>query len=74
MRGLRRAGKRRRIVCRERTVKPQERDELTKHRKLEAINDRLAQHDRKIQVTLLLVVVLNVVLLAVLVYQFLGRD
>jgi hypothetical protein len=55
-------------------VKPQERDELTKHRKLEAINDRLAQHDRKIQVTLLLVVVLNVVLLAVLAYQFLGRD
>ena len=55
-------------------MKPQERDELAKYRKLEAINDRLAQHDRKMQVTLLLVVVLNVVILALLAYQFFGRD
>jgi hypothetical protein len=54
-------------------VKPQERDELAKHQKLEAINDRLAQHDRKMQVTLLLVIVLNVVILALLAYLLLGR-
>ncbi|MFL5157470.1 MAG: hypothetical protein ACJ8D1_04585, partial [Microvirga sp.] len=29
-------------------VKPQERDELSKHQKLEAINARLAQHHRKV--------------------------
>jgi hypothetical protein len=36
-------------------VKPQERDELAKHRQLEAINARLTQHDQKVRVTLLLV-------------------
>jgi hypothetical protein len=56
-----------------RPVKPQERDELAKYQKLEAINARLAQHDRKVQVTLLLVVVLNVVILALLAYLLLGR-
>ena len=45
-------------------MKPIERDELAKHQKLEAINARLAQHGRKVQITLLLVVVLNVVILA----------
>jgi cytoskeletal protein RodZ len=74
MGGLRRAGKRRRIVCRERTVKPQERDELTKHREFEAINARLAQHDRKVQVTLLVIVLLNVVILALLAYLLLGHN
>jgi len=54
-------------------VKPVDRDELAKLRKLQAINDRLAQHDRKSQITLLLVVVLNVVILALVAYQFLGR-
>jgi hypothetical protein len=55
-------------------VKPQERDELAKHQKLGAINDRLAYHDRKMQVTLLVVVLLNVVILALLAYLLLGQD
>jgi hypothetical protein len=54
-------------------VKPIERDELAKYQKQEAINARLAQHDRKVQITLLLVVVLNVVILALLAYLLLGR-
>jgi hypothetical protein len=74
LRGLRRAGKRRRIVFRERTVNPQERDELTKHREFEAINARLAQHDRKVQVTRLVVVLLNVVILALPAYLLLGHN
>jgi len=55
-------------------VKPQERDELAKHRKFEAINVQLAQHDRKVQVTLFVVVVLNVVILALLAYLLLGHN
>ena len=55
-------------------MKPQERDEFVKHQKLEAINGRLAQHDQKMQVILLLVVTLNVVILALVAYQLLGRD
>ena len=55
-------------------MKPIERDELAKYQKLEAINARLAQHDRKVQITLLLVVVLNVVILAVVAYSLLSRD
>jgi cytoskeletal protein RodZ len=55
-------------------VKPQERDELAKHREFEAINARLAQHDRKVQVTLLVVVLLNVVILALLAYILFGRN
>jgi hypothetical protein len=55
-------------------VNPQERDELTKHREFEAINARLAQHDRKVQVTLLVVVLLNVVILALLAYLLLGHN
>jgi hypothetical protein len=55
-------------------VKLQERDEFAKHQKLKAINARLAKHDRKVQVTLLLVVVLNVVILALLAYLRLGRN
>ena len=55
-------------------MKPQERDELAKHQKLEAINARLAQHDRKVQLTLLLVVALNVVILALLGYLLLGHN
>jgi hypothetical protein len=55
-------------------VKPQERDELAKHQKLEAINAELDQHKRMARIALLLVVVLNVVILALLAYQFLGRD
>ncbi|MBM6579371.1 hypothetical protein ILT44_04170 [Microvirga sp. BT689] len=55
-------------------MKPQNRDGLAKHQKLEAINDRLARHDRTMLVTLLLVVLLNVVLLALLAYLLLGHD
>jgi hypothetical protein len=54
-------------------VKPQERDELAKHQKLEAINARLTQHDKTVRSTLLLVVTLNVVILALVAYQFLDR-
>jgi len=57
-----------------RTREAQERDELAKHQKLEAINARLAQHDRKVQVTLLLAVILNVVILALLAYLRRGRN
>ncbi len=55
-------------------MKPQERDELAKHQQMEAINARLSQHDRKVQVILLLVVVLNVVILALLAYLLLGHE
>jgi hypothetical protein len=62
------------LVHRGEPVKPQDRDELAKHQQMEAINARLAQHDRKVQVILLLVVVLNVVILALLAYLLLGHD
>jgi hypothetical protein len=59
-------------------VRPQDRDELAKHRKLEAINEalsaELSRHRRMARVALLLVVVLNVVLLAVLAWHLLGHD
>jgi hypothetical protein len=40
----------------------------------EAGSFRLAQHDRKVHVTLLLVIALNVLIRALLIYQFLSRD
>ncbi len=52
-------------------MRPRERDELAKHQKLEAINAQMAQHSRKMLVTLLLIVVLNVLLLALVIYQLL---
>jgi hypothetical protein len=50
-------------------VKPQECDELAKHRDMEAINARLAQHDRMVQLILILVVVLSVMVLGLLIYH-----
>jgi hypothetical protein len=55
-------------------VKPQERDELAKHRKLEAIQAELAQHRRMGQFALLLVVVLNAVIIALLAYLLFGHN
>lgn len=55
-------------------MRPQERDELVQHRKLEAINAKLEQHRRMARTTLLLLVVLNVVALALLIYHLLGHD
>jgi len=48
----------------------QERNELAKHRELEAIKERIAQHDRKAQIILLRVVGLNVILLALVICGF----
>ena len=45
-----------------------------KHQKLKAINAQLAQYNRQSQITLLLVVVLNVVILALLGFLLLGHD
>jgi hypothetical protein len=57
-------------------VKPVNRDELAKYQKRKAINDalraELSRHGRVSHVALLLVV-LNVVILALVAYQFLGR-
>lgn len=58
---------------RRRTVKSEDRDQLAKFRKLEAINAELAQHKRIARITRLLIVVLSVVILAVLLYLLLGR-
>jgi hypothetical protein len=55
-------------------VKPQERDELANHQELKAINARLIEHDRKVRVTLLGVVLLNAVVIALLAYLLLGRN
>ena len=54
-------------------MKPRERDELAKQREFKAINARLTQHERKIRVTLLVVVLLNVVVVALLAYLLFGR-
>jgi hypothetical protein len=53
-------------------VKPQERDELAQHRKLEAIQAELTQHRKMLHRTLLLVVLLSAVVLASLLYLLLG--
>ncbi len=55
-------------------LRPQDRDELTKYRKLEAIEAELAQNRRVGQITLLLAVVMNAVLLALLAWHLLGHD
>ena len=55
-------------------MKPQERDELAKHQKLEAIQAELAQHRRMGRFALLLIVVLNAVIIALLAYLLLGHD
>ena len=54
-------------------MRPQDRDELAKHRKLEAINTQLAQHGRAARRTLLLVILLSALVLAVLLYLLLSR-
>ena len=54
-------------------VKPQERDELAQHRKLEAIQAELTQHRKMLHRTLLLVVLLSAVVLASLLYLLLGH-
>jgi len=54
-------------------LRPQDRDELAKHRKLEAIEAELARNRRIGQTTLLLVVVVNGVLLALLAYHLFGH-
>jgi hypothetical protein len=54
-------------------VKPQERDDLAKSQKLEAIQTELARYRRTVRLTLLLVSVLGAVVLAVLLYLVLGR-
>jgi hypothetical protein len=55
-------------------VKPQERDELAKSQKLEAIQAELARNGRTVRLTLLLVVLLSALVLAVLLYLLLGHD
>jgi hypothetical protein len=54
-------------------VTPQERDELAKNQKLEAIQAELAQHKRTVRLTLLLVTFLSAVVLAVLLYLLVGH-
>jgi hypothetical protein len=54
-------------------VKPQERDEIAKNQKLEAIQAELARYGRTARLTLLLVTVLGAVVLAVLLYHVLGH-
>jgi uncharacterized membrane protein YcfT len=55
-------------------MKPQERDELAKHRKMESISAELARNKRMSYVALLLLAVANVVVLAVLVYHLWSHD
>jgi hypothetical protein len=55
-------------------VKPQERDELAKGQKLEAIQAELARNGRTVRLTLLLVVLLSASVLAALLYLLLGHD
>ena len=55
-------------------MKPQERDELAKGQKLEAIQAELARNGRTVRLTLLLVVLLSASVLAALLYLLLGHD
>ncbi len=55
-------------------MKPQERGELVKHRKMEAIGAELAQNMRMSHVVLFLLTIVNVVVLAVLIYHLWSRD
>jgi hypothetical protein len=55
-------------------LSPQERDDLAKHRKLEAIEAELARYRRTGDVTLMVVTLLNVMLLAVLAWHLLSHD
>ena len=59
-------------------MKPVDRDELAKHRKLVTINEalraELSRHKRMSHVALFLVAVLNVLVLAVLAYHLLSHD
>ncbi len=55
-------------------LRPQDSDELTKYRKLEAIEAELAQNRRVRQITLLLAVVVSAALLALLAWHLLGHD
>jgi hypothetical protein len=58
----------------ENPLKPRDRDDLAKHRKLEAIEAELARHRRRAHVALLLVVLLDAMLLAMLAYHLFGQD
>ena len=58
----------------ENPLRPQERDDLAKHRKLEAIEAELARHRRMGQITLLLALVVNAVLLVLLTSHLFGPD
>ncbi|MBD2750129.1 hypothetical protein IC232_26030 [Microvirga sp. BT688] len=55
-------------------MRPQERDDFAKHRRLEAIEAELARYRRMGHVTLFLVALLNAMLLAVLAWNLLGHD
>jgi hypothetical protein len=55
-------------------LRPRERDELAKYRKLEAITTELARHKRNSHVALFLLAALSAVLLAVLAYHLLGHN
>ncbi|KFG70983.1 hypothetical protein [Microvirga sp. BSC39] len=57
----------------EHPLRPQERDELAKRQKIASIEAELARNRRMGQTTLLLAVVMNVVLLALLVYHLFGH-
>ncbi len=54
-------------------MKSQERAELAKHQELEAINARLAHHERLGLLILLLVVALGVVITGLLAYHLLDH-
>jgi hypothetical protein len=63
-----------RVHRKENPLRPQDRDELAKHRKLEAIEAKLARHRRMALVTVTLVVLLNAGLLALLAYHLFRHD
>ena len=58
----------------ENPLRPQERDDLAKYRRLEAIEAELARHRRAGHVALLLVALLNAALLAMLAWRLLGHN
>jgi hypothetical protein len=62
------------VRWKENPLRPQDRDELAKRRKLEAIEAELARHRRVAHVTVPLVVLLNAVLLALLAYHLFGHN
>ncbi len=55
-------------------MKPHERDELAKHRKIDSISAELARNKRMSHVALFLLAIVNVVVLAVLIYHLWSHD